>query len=294
MNNCVRPRRSALYMPCSNLRALVKAQTLAADVLLFDLEDAVALEAKSQARTNIVQALQEHDYGYREKIVRINAVDTELGYADLKALSSLLEQGVVLEGVCLPKVESAEQINKALAVLGHRVPIWVMIETPLGVLNVAAIAAHEQVKVLVLGTNDLAKELRVQQSAERTEFSYAFGHCIMAARAYGCDVLDGVYNQFDNEAGLQQVCIQGKGWGFDGKTLIHPSQLMMANQIFMPSQHEIAEAQAIMSAWEAAKVGVEASGTAVVVLNGRIVEELHVQAAQRLMLLVDAIHPEVL
>lgn len=273
-------RRSALYMPCSNPRALEKAQQLAADVLLFDLEDAVAPDAKATARAQIVDALATRDYGHREKIVRINHVESSWGYDDLKALA-----GSKLDGLLLPKVESAEQVNQAVAVFGREIPVWVMIETPIGVLNVQSIAAHPQVAVLVLGTNDLAKELRVKQSASRAEFGYAFGQCIMAARAYGCDVLDGVFNQLDDDAGLQRLCEQGKMLGFDGKTLIHPKQLDIANQIFAPAENDIAEAQQIMQAWQQA----EAGGLGVLVVNGRLVEELHVQQARRLVAMAEAI-----
>lgn len=263
-------------MPCSNARALEKAQALAADVLLFDLEDAVAPDKKTEAREQIVKALAGHDYGYRERVVRTNHVETAWGYDDLKALAAS-----TFDGVLLPKVESAEQVNQALAIIGRELPVWVMIETPKGVLNVEQIAAHKNVAVLVMGTNDLAKEMRVQQSATREEFSYAFGRCVMAARAFGCDVLDGVYNQLDNEQGFVDVCEQGKRLGFDGKTVIHPKQLASANTCFMPGEKDIAEAQEIMQAWQVA------GDKGVLVVNGRLVEALHVQAAQRLLALME-------
>lgn len=274
----IQVRRSALYMPCSNQRALEKAATLPADVLLFDLEDAVAPDNKAQARRNIVQALATQDYGYREKIVRVNALDGEWGIDDLKAL-----QTSVFDGLLLPKAESAEQVNQALAVLDRQVPVWVMIETAKGVLNVENIARHPQVQVLVMGTNDLAKELRVQQSVQRAEFSYAFGQCVLAARAYGCDILDGVYNLLDDEAGLQVVCEQGKMLGFDGKTVIHPKQLAISNQVFMPSVQETDAAQQIIDAWQAAH------NTGVIVVNGKLVEALHVQQAQRVLTIAKAV-----
>jgi citrate lyase subunit beta / citryl-CoA lyase len=276
INNDIKPRRTALYMPCSNARALDKAQSLEADVLLFDLEDAVSPDQKAAARVQIVKALAECNYGYREKIVRSNHVETAWGYDDLKALSNS-----VFDGILLPKVESAEQVNQALAIIGRELPVWVMIETPQGVLNVEQIAAHKNVAVLVLGTNDLAKEMRVQQSVSREEFLYAFGRCVMAARAFGCDVLDGVYNQLDNEQGFIDVCEQGKCLGFDGKTVIHPRQLAPANACFMPSEKDIVEAQQIMQAWQTA------GNKGVLVVNGRLVEELHVQAAQRLLAVVE-------
>lgn len=271
----VRLRRSALYMPCSNSRALEKAAALPADVLLFDLEDAVAPDAKSQARAAIVAALKQKDYGRREKVVRINAVDSDWGYQDLKALAD-----TPLDGLLLPKVESAEQINQALAVLGRDVPVWVMAETPRGVLNIEAIAAHPQTAVIVMGTNDLAREMRVLQSAGREEFAWAFGRCVMAARACGCDILDGVYNRLQDDEGLQRLCDQARALGFDGKTLIHPAQLAICNKAFLPGDNEVAEARAIVEAWQ------QAPDQGVLVVNGRLVEALHVDEAHRCLAMV--------
>lgn len=266
----IRVRRSALYMPCSNQRALQKAMSLDADVLLFDLEDAVAPDSKDQARANIIQALADNDYGYREKIVRVNPVDGPWGYDDLKALAQS-----PLDGILLPKVETAEQVNQALAVLGRDLPVWAMVETPAGVLQVETIAGHTRVAALVMGTNDLAKELRVEQSAGREEFSYAFGRCVMAARAFGCDILDGVYNQLDDESGLEAVCRQGRSLGFDGKTLIHPKQLAAANASFMPDQQQVEQARQIIDAWQ------QSQDKGVIVVNGKLVESLHVDEARR-------------
>lgn len=277
-DSALKPRRSVLYMPCSNTRALDKAQSLMADAILFDLEDAVAPDAKEQGRANIVDYLQNKDFGFRERVVRVNHVDSDWGLEDLKALAD-----VNFDAICLPKVECTEEVNQALAVLGKDVPIWVMIETPKGVMNVDKIAAHEHVQVIVMGTNDLAKELRVQQSNSRQEFMYAFGQCIMAARGYGCDVLDGVYNQLDNPEGLIDVCQQGKMLGFDGKTLIHPKQLDAANDVFMPSKTDVEGAKLIIEAWQ------KADNKGVLVVNGRLVEELHVLAAKRLMAMSEAI-----
>lgn len=271
-NTEIRVRRSALYMPCSNQRALEKATGLDADVLLFDLEDAVAPDHKIEARNNIVEALATFDYGRRERIVRINGLDSPWGIDDLKAL-----QNSSFDGVLIPKTESIEQINQALAVLDKTLPVWVMIETAKGVLNVETIARHPQVKVLVLGTNDLAKEMRVQQSTSRQEFFYAFGLCVLAARAWGCDILDGVYNTLDDEQGLASLCEQGRMLGFDGKTVIHPKQLAVCNRVFMPSADEITQAQTIISAWR------EAKGAGVIVVNGKLVEALHVEQAERIV-----------
>ena len=274
----LKPRRSVLYMPCSNTRALDKAQTLDCDAVIFDLEDAVAPAAKRVARDNIVAYLRDKDFAHRERVVRINHVDSDWGLEDLKALAQ-----VDFDAICLPKVECSEQLNKALAVLDKDVPVWVMIETPKGVLNVETIAAHPNVQAIVMGTNDLAKEMRVAQSSSREEFLYALGRCVMAARASSADVLDGVYNQLDDESGFSAVCQQGKRLGFDGKTLIHPKQLAEANRIFAPSADEIDEAQAIMTAWDAA------ADKGVLVVNGRLVEELHVVAATRIVAMAEAI-----
>lgn len=265
-------RRSALYMPCSNTRALEKAASLPADVLLFDLEDAVSPDNKAVARENIAKALQQHDYQHREKIIRINGLDTEWAKQDCEQLKSC-----EFDGLLLPKAETVEQINQVLALFGKNIPIWLMIETPKGVLNVESLAAHPAVAVLVMGTNDLAKELCVQQSAERQEFLYSFSRCIMAARAFACDIIDGVYNELDNSDGLAAVCLQGKGLGFDGKSLIHPKQLEICNQLFSPSQEEIEQAQAIVQAWQ------QADDKGVIVVNGKLVEALHVEEAQRIL-----------
>jgi citrate lyase beta subunit len=255
-----------------------KAQTIKTDVILFDLEDAVAVEQKDQARSALLDALKQFDYGSRERIVRVNSIASQWGLDDLRALKA-----AEFDGLLLPKVETVEQINEALAVLDKAMPVWAMIETPKGVLNVEAIAAHENLCCLVMGTNDLAKDMRVSQSAQREEFQFAFGKAIMAARAFDCDVLDGVYNQLDNEQGLEQVCQQGALLGFDGKTLIHPKQLAACHHAFSPSSAAIEEAQAICAAWQAN------TGQGVLVVNGRLVEALHVEQAQRLMALQQGI-----
>ncbi len=268
-----RPRRSALYMPAANERAMQKAQTLAADVLLLDLEDAVAVDKKQAARKSLIKALNDNDYGKRERVVRVNGLDSEWGLEDLRALKS-----ADFDALLLPKVERVEQINEALAVLDREVDVWAMIETPNGVINVNQIAAHPAMKVLVMGTNDLAKEMRVEQSQQRQEFMWAFGQVIMAARAFDCEVLDGVYNQLDNPEGLLEVCIQGQGLGFDGKTLIHPKQLEACHQAFSPSEQQLESAKQIIDAWDSAD-----SNDGVLVVNGRLVEELHVKEAQRLL-----------
>lgn len=277
-NNTIKVRRSALYMPCSNQRALEKASTLEADVLLFDLEDAVAPNNKQQARQMIVSALDTLDYGPREKVVRVNGLNSQWGMDDIKAL-----QNSRFDALLIPKAETVEQINQVIAVFDKPIAIWLMIETPEGVLNVEKLAQHPHVHALVMGTNDLAKELRVQQSAQRAEFNYAFGRCLLAARAYGCDILDGVYNQLDDLKGLEAECEQGKMLGFDGKTLIHPKQLPVANTVFMPNEQQILQAKNIVAAWQ------EAKDKGVIVVDGKLVEELHVHQAQRQLAIVERV-----
>jgi citrate lyase subunit beta/citryl-CoA lyase len=274
-----RPRRSVLYLPASNEKALAKAKNLAADSLIFDLEDAVLPSAKELARSQLRQALERGGYGQREVVVRINALSTPWGKQDIQLLG-----GVSVDALLIPKVETAQDIQNAVDELAAAsapvdMPIWAMLETPLGVLNCREIAAHPRLHVLVMGTNDLAKELRIPQTPDRAGFMSSFGQCILAARAYGVDIIDGVYIHIKDEQGLAQVCQQGKELGFDGKSLIHPAQLALTNQIFSPSEEELQEARSILQAWEVA----QHEGKGVVQVEGRLVEELHVKEAQRLL-----------
>ncbi len=273
-----RPRRSVLYMPASNSRALNKARSLSADALIFDLEDAVAPDAKEVARDNLLSALKQ-DYAYREVIVRVNGASTSWGRDDLQAIAQ-----ENIDAVLLPKVESAADIDQAVQLLkdagaSDHLPVWAMIETPLGVLNAQQIAAHERIQVLVMGTNDLSKELRVPQTEDRAGFITSLGMTVLAARAYGKEVIDGVYIDLNNEAGFYAACQQGKTLGFDGKSLIHPKQLAVANEVFSPSEQEIEQAKIIIDAWRIA----EQQGKGVVLVEGKLVEELHVIEAQRLV-----------
>lgn len=272
MSQIIRPRRSALYMPAANPRALAKAASLDADVLLLDLEDAVSPNDKALAREQLLQALTEHDYGQREKIVRINGINSPWGQDDVKAL-----KGQAIEGLLIPKLESIEQVNEVLALFDQDIAIWAMIETPKGVLNVERLAAHPSVQVLVLGTNDLAKEMAVDVSENREVFAYTFGRVIMAAKAFGLTVLDGVFNQLDNEPMLTQQCQQAKMLGFDGKTLIHPKQLQPCNQAFSPGHEQVAKAQALLEAWQ------QHDGSGVLVHQGEMVEALHIEQAEKLL-----------
>ena len=285
MINTSRPRRSVLYMPGANTRALEKAKTLAADSLILDLEDAVAPDAKIAARQNILAAL-ETGFGYREAVVRINSLNTPWGLDDLKTFAHSKADAIVL-----PKVESAAQIQEVVKLLKEfnarpDLTIWAMIETPMAIFNLPEIAgSHSLLEALVLGTSDLVKDLHARHTPNRVETQTALSLSILAARAFGLCVLDGVHLSLDDEAGLRQSCIQGRDMGFDGKTLIHPSQIAFANETFGPSPQEIAEAQERITAYEAAIQ----SGVGIAVLNGKLIEELHIQDAKRILALAKAI-----
>jgi (3S)-malyl-CoA thioesterase len=275
-----RPLRSALYIPGSKPRALEKARNLPTDSIIFDLEDAVSAESKSEARAILHAALAQGGYGARLKIVRINALDTPWGEADLQALD-----GLDLDAVLLPKVNSAGDLDALVDVVGAKWPLWAMLETPLGILNAGEIAAHPLLQALVAGTNDLAKDLNCQLTLTRDSLQMALQALVLAARAHGVALLDGVYNQFHDEEGLIAQCRQGRALGFDGKTLIHPAQLSAANRFFAPSADEIELAQRQISAFEEA----EAAGQGVAVLDGTIIENLHIETARKTLAMAQAI-----
>ena len=285
MINTSRPRRSVLYMPGANTRALEKAKSLPADSLILDLEDAVAPDAKAQARENIRAALVT-GFGHREAVVRINGLNTQWGLDDLKAFAD-----TKADAILLPKVESASQIREVASLLKQFNPastmkIWAMIETPLAIFKLPEIASsHPMLEALVLGTSDLVKDLHARHTPSRLETQTALSLSVLAARAHQLCVLDGVHLSLDDEDGLRQSCIQGREMGFDGKTLIHPSQIALANQIFGPSLEEIDEARQRITAYEAAI----SSGAGIAVLNGKLVEELHIQDAKRILALANAI-----
>jgi len=285
MINTSRPRRSVLYMPGANTRALEKAKSLPADSLILDLEDAVAPDAKAQARENIRAALVT-GFGHREAVVRINGLNTQWGLDDLKAFAD-----TKADAILLPKVESASQIREVASLLKQFNPastmkIWAMIETPLAIFKLPEIASsHPMLEALVLGTSDLVKDLHARHTPSRVETQTALSLSVLAARAHQLCVLDGVHLSLDDEDGLRQSCIQGRDMGFDGKTLIHPSQIALANQIFGPSPEEIDEARQRITAYEAAI----SSGAGIAVLNGKLVEELHIQDAKRILALANAI-----
>ncbi|WP_456386651.1 HpcH/HpaI aldolase/citrate lyase family protein [Profundibacter sp.] len=268
MDQHARPFRSVLYIPASKERALEKARGLAVDAIIFDLEDAVAVEEKASARNMLATALAQ-DYGARFKIVRINALDTEWGVADIAATRGA-------DAVLLPKVNSAADVQ-ALAALVGDLPIWAMMETPLGILNAAEIAAHGQLAGMVMGTNDLAKDLNCRFRADREPLITSLQMCLLAARAHGVVAIDGVYNAFKDEDGLLAECEQGRDMGFDGKTLIHPAQLAVANAAFAPSADEVDLARRQIAAFELA----ESDGQGVAVVDGKIVENLHIVTARQ-------------
>ena len=271
-----RPYRSALYIPASKDRALEKARDLPVDVILFDLEDAVTPDAKVAARDTLFAALSQGGYGPRLRIVRINGLDTEWGPDDAAAVAAMN-----CDGVLLPKVNSTVDLDR-LAALIPGLPIWAMMETPAGVLNAASIAMYPRLAGLVLGTNDLAKDLN---SRGRQALVTSLQMCLLAAKAAGIVALDGVYNAFKDDDGLRAECREGRDMGFDGKTLIHPAQVGAANAAFGPTTDEIDLARRQIAAFEVAEV----AGQGVAVVDGRIVESLHIVTAQAILAKADAI-----
>lgn len=282
-----RLRRSALYMPGSNARALEKARTLAADVVIMDLEDAVAPEAKVAARAAVVQAVGAGGFGDREVVIRINGLDTPWAADDLAAVA-----GSKAGAVLLPKVEDGPQLRETIRRLdqagGTQLPVWVMAELPQAVLAIDAVASlAPRVAVIVMGTADLARAMRLPADPQRLGLLGALSHCVLAARTRGLDILDGIFAEFRDPAGFRDACQQGKALGFDGKTLIHPDQIAAANEVFGVSAEEAAEARRIVAAWDAAA----ASGRGIAVLDGRMVERLHADDARRVLALHEATRP---
>ena len=284
----IRPRRSALYMPGSNARALEKAKSLATDVVIFDLEDAVAPDAKETAREQIASAVSAGGYGGRELVIRINGLDTPWGAKDLAAAAAAGPDAILV-----PKVSTAAQlaeVGRALATAPSRIAVWAMIETPLAILNLREIAESAsdpatRLAVFVMGTNDLVKETRAELDANRTAALYWLSAAVTAARAHGIEVLDGVFNAFRDVDGFKRECIQGRQLGMDGKTLIHPDQIAGANEIFSPSEADVAWARKIIAAFEQP----ENQGKGAITLEGRMVELLHAETARRTVAIADAI-----
>lgn len=283
----IRPRRSALYLPGSNQRALEKSKTLSIDAVILDLEDAVAPDQKIVARNQVAAAVKTGGFGNREVVIRINALSTAWGRDDLAAAAAARPAAI-----CVPKMESAEQVREVAAALdacnaSENIGIWAMLETPLGILNAAQIAsAHPRMKVLVMGTSDLAKDLRVPHTPDRLGFITSLGLCVLAARAYGLDILDGVHLDLSGGDEFRTICEQGRQLGFDGKTLIHPNQIAAANEIFGPGNEAVEHAKKIIAAWEEA----ECEGTGVAVLDGKLVENLHAAEARRVLAIANSIN----
>ncbi len=286
MTQSTRPRRSVLYMPSSNARALDKAKTLAADGLIFDLEDAVAPEAKITARAAAVSAANSKGYGKREILIRVNGLDTQWFEDDLKAVAKSAADGVVVPKINRP--DDVRRIDQVLRSNGARddLMIWPMMETPRAILAADAIAgAGPRLAGFLMGTADLAKDLHCAHPADRAPMLYALQHCLLAARAHGLLILDGVHIDLDDEAGFAAACAQGRAMGFDGKTLIHPRQISAANAAYAPSPVELEGARRLVAAHKEAA----AKGQGVTLLDGRLVEVLHVQQAERLMAQADVI-----
>ncbi|MHC0054795.1 HpcH/HpaI aldolase/citrate lyase family protein [Actibacterium sp. D379-3] len=265
-----RPYRSVLYIPGSKERALDKARGMAVDAIIFDLEDAVAAEEKPNARALLAETLKAGGYGPRARIVRINGLDSDWGRADIAAFV-----GADIDAILIPKVGSAADVQ-AVADLIPDVALWAMMETPQGMLNAAEIAAHPRMAGFVMGTNDLAKELKCRFRADRMPMLASLQLCLLAARAEGIVAVDGVYNAFKDDAGLTAECEQGRDMGFDGKTLIHPAQVAIANTAFAPTAEEIDLARRQIAAFAAAAK----EGEGVAVVDGRIVENLHIMTAK--------------
>jgi citrate lyase subunit beta / citryl-CoA lyase len=290
----IRPTRSALYLPGSNARALEKARTLAADVIIFDLEDAVAPEAKDTARAQVCAAVNDGGFGPRQLVIRVNALSTPWGQADIEAASKAAPDAILL-----PKPDTAADVDRASAALSQagappQTKLWAMIETPLAVLNARDLAASSRhagsrLTCFVLGTNDLVKETRAELDAHRTAAVFWLSAAVTAARAYGLTVLDGVYNNFKDPDGLIRECTHGRMLGFDGKTLIHPDQLASANAAFAPTDAEVTWSRKVLAAFEQP----ENRGKGVITLDGKMVELLHAEIARRTVAIADAIAAQV-
>jgi len=281
----LRPRRSVLYMPAANERALEKAKTISSDALIFDLEDAVSPDAKDQARVNAVAAANSGAYGNREITIRCNGLDTPWGQHDIAAAAK-----AKISAVVIPKVNDVATLNEVSRQLDaagapSSVGIWAMVETPAAIFDARQIAAHPRVAVLVMGTNDLAKELRAAQLPGRHPLVPHLATALLAARESGKPILDGVYNDIKNADGFRAECEQGAQMGFDGKTLIHPDQVAITNDVWAPSEAEVEHARKVIAAFDEAL----ASGKGVVQLDGRMIENLHVDNARRTLAIADSI-----
>lgn len=280
----MKPRRSVLYMPGANSRAMEKARTLPCDAIIFDLEDAVAPDAKATARAQVSEALASAAYGYRELLVRCNGLETPWGRDDL----AVFARGGV-SALVFPKIERLAQIEaiaSELDRLGAKdLPIWIMIETPVGVLDARQLAAHPRVGALIMGTSDLVKELRANHTPSRSNLHYALQHCVLAARAAGKVILDGVHLDFKNLESFRESCEAGRAMGFDGRTLIHPTQVDIANEVYGIDASGLEHAREVLRVWKEAL----AAGKGVAVLNGNLVENLHAAEAERVVAFAEAL-----
>ncbi|MGW9046136.1 HpcH/HpaI aldolase/citrate lyase family protein [Streptomyces lydicus] len=282
----LRPRRSVLYMPGANERALEKAKSLPTDALILDLEDAVAPDAKADARKRVAAAAASGEYGYREVTIRVNAPGTAWHADDMRAAAEAGPDAVVV-----PKVESADtvrEVERALEAAGapDRTAIWAMVETPRAMLDARALAAaSERLTVLVMGTNDLAKELHAEHVPGRAPLLTGLSLALLGARDAGKVILDGVYNDVKDPEGFEAECVQGRQFGFDGKTLIHPSQVEPCNRVFAPSADQIERSRRIIEAFDEAT----REGRGVVTVDGRLIENLHVEDARRILALAEAV-----
>ncbi len=282
MTTAIKPRRSVLYMPGSNARALEKARGLPADALILDLEDAVAPDAKELARRQVREAVEARGFGKREVAIRINALSTAWGADDLRAAA---EAGP--DAILVPKVSTAKDLAAVESRLGGKqTRLWAMIETPLAILNAKEIAgAGGRLVCFVMGTNDLIKEFRGQHTQDRLNLAAALGISVAAARAFGLAVIDGVYNDINDTDGFYVSCKQGRAFGFDGKTLIHPSQIEPCNEVFAPSPEDVEAARKIIAAFDRP----ENRGKGAIALDGRMVERLHAEIARHTVALAEAI-----
>lgn len=282
----IRPRRSVLYMPGSNMRAMEKARTLAADALILDLEDAVAPDAKDLAREQVCDAVRTGGFGKREVIVRVNALSTPWGETDLEAAIA-----VAPDAILVPKISATADLHiiEERFAQHHADPktaIWAMIETPLAILNVGQIAgAGGRLSCFVMGTNDIIKEVRGQHTHDRMNLAAALGLSVAAARAHSLIAIDGVYNDINDSDGFFAVCKQGRSFGFDGKTLIHPSQLDTCNKVFAPSEQEVEDARKVIAAFDLP----DNKGKGALKVDGRMVELLHAEIARQTVAMADAI-----
>jgi citrate lyase subunit beta / citryl-CoA lyase len=286
----IRPRRSVLYMPGSNARAIEKARSLPADAIILDLEDSVAPQSKAAARQQVADAVKAGGFGPREVVVRINGLDTEWWFDDLDLITHAKPDAILV-----PKVSSPDQFDDVIKRLfavraGHEVRVWAMMETPLAMLHadrIAAAALDPEIRLtaFVMGTNDLAKETRAKLAPGRAAMLPWLMTCVAAARAYGIEIIDGVYNDLGNGSGFAQECAQARDLGFDGKTLIHPNQIEACNAAFSPDAAEVAQAEKIIAAFDLP----ENQGKGVVALDGRMVERLHADMARRTVAIAQAI-----